>query len=252
MSFHRRQWEDLRRYARKAAAINPLQGYVHILLGYAREAEVESWGPEEVEYVLDECRRAVALEPRDGSLWRSYADMTLKLYGREVLTWDDPVQEEKYRREAVEAYRGTLATDPRGSRALIAFLTGAVPDPLFLMEVTAGSEPPVLTELVFQFLKKGRWERAAEAYWETASGSSSRRSYYLAAAEGHRRMKLHSKAAGVLRDWVDGFPDDADALYHLGRILERLGDGEGARRQFGRALSLSPGNSTYREALEGK
>jgi len=246
----RRQWDDLRRYAGKAAAISPLQGYPHLLLGYGREAEVESWGPEEVEYVLDEFRRAVALEPRDGSFWRSYADMALKLYGREVLTWDDPVGEDKYRREVIEAYGRTLAADPRGRRALVAFLVGAVPDASFLMEVTAGSDADLLTELAFQFLKNGRWDRAAEAYWERASGSSSRRSYYLAAAGAYRRMKLHSEAAGVLRAWLQEYPDDADALYLLGGIMKSLGEVEGARRHFERALSLNPGNSTYRKALE--
>lgn len=218
MSFFGGEWEDLRRYARQAISLNPLQGYPHILLGHARAAESGFRSPAGVDAVLKESRRAVLLEPTNTGLWRLYADLALRLYVDEALTWKDGDLAARYRREVVRAYRRALLLDPESARDTISFLVDGAPDVPLLMEITAGQKAHVLEELVRILLGKGRWEEASDSYWEASSRSSSPRAYRLAAADALRRSGRSGEASVVLQEHLLSSPRDAEALLRAAEV----------------------------------
>lgn len=244
MAFFGREWEDLRRYARQAVALNPLRGYVHILLGHARAAEKGFRSPAGVDAVLKESRRAVLVEPTNADLWRLYADLALRLYVGEVLTWEDGDLTGRYRGEVVRAYRQAIRFDPERTRDTLSFLVDSVPDTPLLMEITAGQEAQVLEDLVGILLGKGRWEEARDSYWDTSSRSSSLRAFRLAAAEALRRSGRSGEASAVLQEYLLSSPHDAEALFRAAEV----GVGQGGKtseeteRLFRRALELEPEN----------
>lgn len=224
MAFYRRDWDEVRRYASEAVRINPMQGYVHMVLAYTAAAEEEVRGREGVEDVLGECRRAVALDPTDGGLWRSYADLALRVYVGEVRNWADEDGRELYRDETIHAFRQALRHDPGKPGEILRAPAEAHPDEEFLPAIVRDLGAPALTAAVVHLLESGRWENDEATWWQEASRSASPGEYHLAAAAALRRRKRHGDAFEVLTRYLSSNPEDAEIMYRAAEEAAALGN----------------------------
>lgn len=250
MAYYRRDWEEVRHYASRAISINPLRGYVHILLAYTRASEREVSGTGDVEYVMDECRRAVALDPTNAGLWRACADLSLRLYLEGVRKWGSEETWKKYRDETVQAYRMAMRHDPGEARSVVYYLIDSHPGPGFLLEATMGKDEALLREMVQGLLDKGHWEETREAYWKEAARSSSAKDYYRAAAEALRRAGRYGEAFETLKGYLLLDPDDAVVSFRAAEVGASRGSKSGLWKEAGNmylnSVRLEPANSNYR------
>ena len=247
LAFYRRRWDDVRRHAGRAIELNPLRGYPHVLLAYARAAERDVRRAEGMESVMDECRRAVVLEPSNAGLWKSCADLELRLSLAADREEGGSLLKE-YRRETAEGYRQAIRHDSRQAVGIAASLARTHPDGTFVLDVVGDGELPVLRAAVGALLEKGKWEEVADVYWERAALSSSPVLYYRAAAESLQRLRRQEEAFAVMSRYLVLTPDDAEAHYRAAEISFARGKEawEETRRLYLRALALDPGNGDYR------
>jgi hypothetical protein len=248
MAFYRRDWDWVRRYATEAVRINPMQSYVHMILAYTRAAEEEVRGKEGVEDVFRECRRAVALDPTDGGLWKSYADLSLRVYVGEVRNWDDEGERKLYRDETVHAFRQALRYDPGKAGEILRAPAEAHPDEEFLPAIVRDLDASSLTAAAALLLESGRWKSDEGTWWYEASKSASPREYYLAAAEALRRRKRHGDAFDVLSRYLAANPDDAEIMYRAAEEASALGreTWDAANGLYLGALQREPESVAYR------
>ncbi len=254
MAFYRRQWDVAEAFARQAISMNPLQGYVHVLLAYtgaARGTERDSAG---VDLVIEECRRALSLEPAKGDLWRSCGDLMLRLYAAEVVNGGDEELLSRYRREVVKAYRQAIRRDRAGARKLVAFLAEASPDVGILLEVAEGEDLPVLTEAVSRLLEAERWEESKDTYWKAAAHSPAPGTYRVAAAGALVRARRGEEAYTILREYLALSPDDAEAVFRAAEIGAGRGKEtwEEAKSLYLEAIGLRPENHEWRRRFAVK
>jgi tetratricopeptide (TPR) repeat protein len=233
LAFYRREWDDVRRHAGRAIDLNPLRGYPHVLLAYARAVETE-------------VRRAVALEPGNAALWKSCADLALRL--SLAANREEGTLLEEYRGETAQAYRQAIRHDSRQAGGIVAALARSHPDGTFVLDVVADGELPVLMAAVGSLLDEGRWSEVAGAYWERAAISSSPGLYYRAAAESLRRLRRHEEAYAVMSRYLALAPDDAEAHYRAAETGFARGKEawEETRGLYLRALALDPDSGDYR------
>jgi tetratricopeptide (TPR) repeat protein len=247
LAYYRRRWEDVRLHARRAIELNPLRGYPHVLLAYARAAERSALQVEGMEQVMDECRRAVALEPSSAGLWKSCADLALRLSlaaGRE----DGGLLLEEYRGEMAEDYRQAIRHDSRQAVVIAAALARSHPDGTFVLDVIGDEDLQPLAAAVGALFEEGKWGEVAGDYWERASHSSSPGPYYHAAAQSLQRLRRHEEAFAVRSRYLALVPDDAEAHYRAAETGSALGKEawKETRRLYLRALELDPDNGDYR------
>jgi len=251
LAFYRLRWDDVRRHARRAIELNPLRGYPHVLLAYARAAEKDVRRAEGMESVMDECRRAVALEPGDAGLWKSCADLELRLSlaaNREEGGAEGRSLLKEYRGETVEGYRQAIRHDGRQAAKIAAALARTHPDATFVLDVVGDGELPVLKAAVGSLLEEGKWDEVAGVYWERAALASSPGLYYRAAAESLQKIRRREEAFAVMSRYLVLAPDDAEAHYRAAEIGFARGKEawEDTRRLYLRALALDPDNGDYR------
>jgi tetratricopeptide (TPR) repeat protein len=247
LAFYRRRWDDVRRHAGWAIELNPLRGYPHVLLAYARAAEKDIRRVEGMEQVMDECRRAVALEPGNAGLWKSCADLALRL-SLAPSGEEGGVLLREYRRETAEAYRQAIRHDRRQAEEVAAALAQSHPDGTFVLEVVGDGDLQVLRAAVVSFIEEGRWGEVADAYWERAGLSPSPGLYYRAAAESLQRLRRQEEAFAVMDRYLALAPEDAEAHYLAAEAGFARGKEawEETRRLYLRALALDPDNGGYR------
>lgn len=247
LAFYRRRWDDVRRHAGRAIELNPLRGYPHVLLAYARAAEKEVRRAEGMEQVMGECRRAGALEPSNAGLWKSCADLALRLSLAANREEGGSLLKE-YRGETVEGYRQAIRHDIRQAVGIAAALARAHPDGTFVLDVVGDGELPALRAAVGSLLEEGKWGEVEGAYWEKAALSSTPGLYYRAAAESLQRLRRQEEAFAVMSRYLALAPDDAEAHYRAAETGFARGKEawEETRRLYLRALSLDPGNSATR------
>lgn len=247
LAFYRREWDDVRRHAGRAIDLNPLRGYPHVLLASARAAEKEVLRVEGMEQVMDECRRAVALEPGNAGLWKSCADLALRL-SLAAAEEEGGTLLREYREETAAAYRQAIRYDNRQAGGIVAALARSHPDGTFVLDVVADGELPTLRAAVGSLLEEGRWGEVAGSYWEKAAISSSPGLYYRAAAESLRRLRRHEEAYVVMSRYLALAPDDAEAHYRAAETGFARGKEawEETRGLYLRALALDPDSVVYR------
>jgi len=250
MAFYRRDWEEVEAYAAQALAADPTDGHVHMLVAYARASGGPAKGREDVEHILGECRRAVSLDPTNAGLWASCADLTLRLYVREIRHWAEEREREQYREEALHAYRRSLRLGAGKAGETLRGAAEAYPDPAFLPEAVLGQDVAAMTAAASLLLERGRWEESRDSWWRVGEASSSPGEFALAAAEALRRKRRRGEALDVFRRYLEAHPDDDHAYFSMGQMAEKMKDREVARKYYLRASSLRPENEAYREALE--
>jgi tetratricopeptide (TPR) repeat protein len=248
MAFYSRDWDEVRWYASEALRINPVQSYVHLILAYTRAAEEEVLGREGVEDVFRECRRAVALDPTDGGLWKSYGDLALRIYAGEVRGWADEKDRNLYRDETIHAYRQALRYDSGRPGEILRAPAEVHPDREFLPAVVRDLDVSVLTAAVALLLESGGWESDEDTWWSEASRSASPGEYHLAAAEALRRGKRHGEAYEVLARHLSSSPEDAEVMYRAAEEASALGQEtwETANDLYLGALQREPESVVYR------
>ncbi len=147
----------------------------------------------------------------------------------------------------------TAASDPAG------FPVNHLLRALQLMQATPGFATPALwlkaesylqqMEGIATALEDGDLDRTAELLGLANTTFPDTPYYHFNMGFILREQRAPAKAAHHYREAVRLYPDFADGWGHLGAVLLRTGDNEGAKAALWRAFRLNPGNSTVAESL---
>ncbi len=156
-------------------------------------------------------------------------------------------QREGDRAEALAALEQAIEADPESAALRIEsarLLLGARRTDEALAAVDEGLERrpghPELLLLRSRILEvSGRTEEAAEAALGAARAGGAREARGTAVRLLEGLGRREDALAEALR-WVEADPRDADAWFAAGRLRLGTGDGEGARRDLGKALEIDP------------
>lgn len=238
MALYRRDWSDVETHAAAAIAAYPSDAYPHILLAHAAAA---SGMPGGAERILEECRKAAFLEPLNGNNWKSCADLTLRL----------TASHDRYRTEAVHAYRQALRYSPGGEIDILRYPARFTPDPSFLAEAVVEADVAQMTAAVGLLVELGEWEESRAAWWQVAGEAHAIGPFSLAAGRGLAKHGKHEEALRAYETAVEYLPDDDSAWFDMGRSAEKTGRLTLAEVSYRRALQLDESNQRYRKALAG-
>jgi len=239
MALYRRDWEGVELHAAAAITANPSDAYPHVLLAHAAAASGEPEGAEGAERILAECRKASSLEPLNGNNWKSCADLTLRLAS----------SDDRYRTEAVHAYRQALRYSAGGGSDILRYPARFSPDASFLAETVLEADAAEITTAAALLVELGKWEESRAAWWRVAGEAQVTGPFSLAAGRGLARHGRHKEALRAYEMAVESLPDDGSAWFHMGRSAEKTGQMMEAEASYRRASQLEEGNQRYREAL---
>lgn len=252
-AYERREWEAVRTYVDRALALNAYQGYAYVLKAYALAAGKMPATPSEADMILDECRSAVRIEPAGGGLWRSCAELSLRIYLHLFPEGGPAGRESKYRKEALGFYRRALAFPLGEERPFIAAMADQGPDALFMVQALPDATLAAVRETVALLIDRDAWWAVRPAYWKMAGAAANPRTPYRAAAEALRSRKRYREAFTALEAYNFTEKDDAYLAYLAALSAEALG-GEHelwaeAERLYLTAVRLDGKRRDYRRRL---
>ncbi len=141
LAFGKRDWKGVRDFVSRAAAINPVRGYLRILEADALAAETDQWDETRVEVILEECRRAVKLDPTNPNIWKSYGDIALGIYSGVLERRPADPNTIRYRGEMVQAYHQAIRFDSRLGQTIINQAAAVYPDARLLLRISGSDNP---------------------------------------------------------------------------------------------------------------
>lgn len=200
-------------------------------------------------HILAECRKAVTLAPAEGSIWKSCADLSLRLYLRDEGHAGGEEERTRLREETLRAYRQALRLGLGPPGETLRMPAVSYPDPSFLAEAVPEASLAAMMTAVGLLLDSGRWEESRASWWRVAEASSVPASYALAAGEVLERRKRYGEAVEAYRKAVEKAPGDDRAWFGMGRAAEKMGELELAAESYLRAYELKSETDRYREAL---
>jgi len=239
MALLRRDLESVETYAEQAMAIDPTNGYVHLLLAHAAAIGEDAVDESAAERILVECGKAVWLEPTNGYFWKTCADLNLRF----------SAGSERHRGEALHGYRQALRFSTSGALEILRAPAEIFPDPEFLPATVAEGDVADMTAAAALLLETGRWEESRAAWRRMEEKSSSPEGVSIAAGRALAGQKRHGEALEEYERALERSPDDDRAWFSMGRSAEKTGDRSRAEESYRRAVQLQRENVQYKKAL---
>jgi len=239
MALLRRDLESVETYAEQAMAIDPTNGYVHLLLAHAAAVGEEASGEGAAERVSTECGKTVRLDPTNGYFWKTCADLNLRF----------SAVSEQHRGEALHGYRQALRYSTSGALAILRAPAEIFPDPEFLPAAVAEGDVAAMTAAAALLLETGRWEESRAAWRRMEEMSSSPEGFALAAGKALAGQGRHGEALEEYERALERSPEDDRAWFAQGRSAEKSGDRAKAEESYRRAVQLQGENVQYKKVL---